>query len=136
MSVQADCLMDINIRTTEIWIWFCLCLCCLYSSQRKLAKNMKGLVATFGNYCLAVSFSCTWKQDNTESCCYCFGKVCCHQALLFKRTVIVVIEFSERWSKMPSSSKCLYLHPRQRGTSRTPWTSCKELFAIDRFSDC
>lgn len=131
--------MDINIRTTEIAHEFDFACASVvrisYSLQRTFANNMKDPVETFGNRCLAVSFTCIWNQDNRESCCYCFRKVCCHQVLSFKRKVIVVIEISERWSKMPSSSKCLYLYSRQRGTSRTSWTSCKELFALDRISD-
>lgn len=98
--MQADCLMDINIRTTEIAYEFDFAcasvVSVLYSSQRKFSKNMKGPVETSGNHCLAVSFTCTWKQDNRESCCYCCRKIYCHQVLFFKRTVIVVIEFSER----------------------------------------
>lgn len=98
--MQADCVMDINIKTTEFayeYDFACASVVSvLYSLQRKFAKNMKGPLETFANHCLAVSFTCTLKQENRESCCYCFRKICCHQILFFKRTVIVVIEFSER----------------------------------------
>lgn len=61
MSLQADCVMDINIRTMETAYEFdftCVyVVSVMYSSQRKLAKNMEGPVKTFGNHCLAVYFT-------------------------------------------------------------------------------
>lgn len=53
--------MDINIRTMETAYEFdftCVyVVSVMYSSQRKLAKNMEGPVKTFGNHCLAVYFT-------------------------------------------------------------------------------